>query len=39
VIANWGSAFLMRFCGSGLIALIFYFAFLVEGQRPQGKEA
>lgn len=30
MIAHWGSAFLMQFCGSGLIALIFYFAFLVR---------
>jgi PPP family 3-phenylpropionic acid transporter len=30
MIAQWGSAFLMQFCGVGLIALIFYFAFLVK---------
>jgi len=32
VIAQWGSAFLMPFCGFGLISLIFYFAFLVRRQ-------
>ena len=39
MIARWGSAFLMQFCGFGLIALIFYFAFLVRWQRRQGKRA
>ena len=39
MIARWGSAFLMQFCGFGLISLIFYFAFLVRWQRRQGKRA
>jgi PPP family 3-phenylpropionic acid transporter len=32
MIAQWGSAFLMQFCGFGLIALIFFFGFLVRRQ-------
>ena len=30
LIKQWGSAFLMQFCGYGLIAMIFFFAFLVR---------
>ena len=37
MIAQWGSAFLMQFCGFGSIALIFFFAFLVRRQCLQGK--
>jgi len=37
MIAQWDSALLMQLCGFGLIALIFYFAFLVRRQCRQGK--
>jgi PPP family 3-phenylpropionic acid transporter len=37
IIAQWGSALLMQFCGFGLIALIFFFAFLVRRHSRQGK--
>ncbi len=36
LIKQWGSSFLMQFCGYGSIALIFFFAFLVR--RPGRAE-
>jgi PPP family 3-phenylpropionic acid transporter len=36
MIAQWGSAFLMQFCGFGSISLIFYFTFLIGRQCRHG---
>ena len=36
IIAHWGSAFLMQLCGLGLIALIFFVAFLIGRHGRQG---
>ncbi|MBN2439193.1 MAG: MFS transporter [Deltaproteobacteria bacterium] len=36
LIEQWGSAFLMQFCGWVTIALILFFVFLVRNRRPRG---
>lgn len=37
MITLWGSAFLMQFCGAGLISLIFYFTLLLDRPHRQGE--